>query len=250
MTAPNLCAVVPSHDHWRALGEVVGRLRAAGLTVFVVDDASGHPARVAIAALDDPARGVVVARHAANSGKGAAVLTGFALAGAAGFTHAVQVDADGQHDLSALPRLLAAARLHPRALVCGDPVYDASAPAARRIGRQITRFWAAVETLRLGLPDTMCGLRVYPLAAVERLTARVRIGRRMDFDTDILVRLVRDGAPIARVPVAVRYDAGNLSNFAMLADNLRISLMHTRLVATLPLHALGLLRHRPVVFDA
>lgn len=250
MTAPLLCAVVPSHNHWQVLGEVLARLQGSGLTVFVVDDGSSEPARSAIAALAAPGRGVVVARHDRNRGKGAAVLTGFGLAGAGGFTHAVQVDADGQHDLSVLPRLLAAARLHPRALVCGDPVYDASAPAARRIGRQITRFWAAVETLCLGLPDTMCGLRIYPLAAVGRLTARVRLGQRMDFDTEILVRLVRDGVPVARVPVAVRYRADNLSNFSMLADNVRISLMHARLVLALPRWAARLLRRRPVVFDA
>ncbi len=249
MTAPRLCAVVPSHNHWQALGEVVGRLRRAGLAVFVVDDGSAEPARTAIAALADPGRGVTVARHDRNRGKGVAVLTGFALAGEAGFTHAVQVDADGQHDLSVLPVLLAAAHRHPQALVCGNPVFDASAPAARRIGRQITRFWAAVETLCLRLPDTMCGLRVYPLAAVARLAARVRLGQRMDFDTDILVRLVWARVPIVAVPVAVRYHAGNLSNFSLFADNLRISRMHARLVLALPLQAARLLRHRPVVLD-
>ena len=250
MTAPRLCAVVPSHNHWRALGEVVGRLRDAGLPVFVVDDGSAEPARTEIAALAAPGSGVAVARHERNQGKGEAVLTGFTLAGEAGFTHVLQVDADGQHDLSVLPRLLAAARQHPRALVCASPVFDASAPAGRRIGRQITRFWAAVETLCLRLPDTMCGLRIYPLAAAARLAGRVRLGRRMDFDTEILVRLVWDRVPVATVPVAVRYRADNFSNFSLLADNWRISRMHTRLVLALPLHAVGLLRHRPVVLDA
>ena len=250
MTAPRLCAVVPSHNHWQALEEVIGRLREAGLAVFLVDDGSAAPARTAMAALAAAEPGLVLARHACNQGKGAAVLTGFRLAGAAGFTHAVQVDADGQHDLAVLPRLLAAARRYPRALVCGDPVFDASAPAARRLGRRITRCWAALETLCRRLPDTMCGLRIYPLAEVERLLARARPGRRMQFDTDILVRLVWQGVPLVRVPVAVRYRAGNLSNFSLLADNWRISRMHARLVLALPLHAARLLRHPPVVFDA
>jgi glycosyltransferase involved in cell wall biosynthesis len=247
VSEPRLCAVVPTHNHWRALGEVLGPLRQAGLKVFVVDDGSAEPARAAIAAL--AATDVVVARHDRNQGKGEAVLTGLALAGEAGFTHALQVDADGQHDLSVLPRLLAAWRLHPQALVCGSPVYDASAPAARRIGRQITRFWVVLETLCLRMPDTMCGLRIYPLAAVRGLRARARLGRRMDFDTDILVRLVWARVPIVTVPVAVRYRADNFSNFAMLADNLRISRMHARLMLGLPLRAPLLLRHRPVVLD-
>jgi glycosyltransferase involved in cell wall biosynthesis len=250
MSEPRLCAVVPTHNHWRVLGDVVSRLHADGLAVFVVDDGSTQPARAAIAALDAPQDGIVVVRHDTNQGKGAAVLAGFARAGAAGFTHALQVDADGQHDLSVLARLLDAARRHPDTLVCGAPVYDASAPAARRIGRQVTRFWVAVETLCLRLPDTMCGLRVYPLAAVDRLIARMRLGRRMEFDTDILVRLVRDGVPLAVVPVTVRYDAANLSNFALFADNWRISRMHARLVLELPWYALRLLRHRPIVLHA
>jgi len=250
VSAPRLCAVVPTYNHWRALPDVLARLRAEGLAVFVIDDGSAEPARAAIAALAAPRDGVVVLRHEANQGKGAAVLTGFARAGAAGFSHALQVDADGQHDLSVLAGLLATARRHPEALVCGAPIYDASAPAARRIGRQVTRFWVAVETLCLGLPDSMCGLRVYPLAAVGRLTERVRLGRRMEFDTEILVRLVRDGAPLAVVPVAVRYDAANQSNFALFADNWRISRMHARLVLELPWYAARLLAHRPVVLHA
>ena len=250
MSAADLCAVVPTHNHWRVLPEVVARLRSEGLAVFVIDDGSAEPARSAIAALATPQEGIVVVRHAANQGKGAAVLTGFALAAASGFSHALQVDADGQHDLSGLAHLLATARRYPDALVCGAPLFDASAPPARRIGRQVTRFWVAVETLRLGLPDTMCGLRVYPLAAVGRLTARVWLGQRMEFDTEILVRLVREGTPLAVVPVAVRYDAANLSNFALFADNWRISLMHARLVLALPRYAVRLLAQRPVVLHA
>lgn len=244
-----ICAVVPSHNHWRALGEVLGHLRNAALPTYLVDDGSGEPAGTAIAALAAPEQGVVVVRHDSNRGKGAAVLTGLALAAQAGYTHALQVDADGQHDLAVVPRLLAAAGRDPRALVCGSPVFDASAPAARRIGRQVTRFWVALETLCLRLPDTMCGLRIYPLEAVSRLVARQRLGQRMDFDTEILVRLVWAGVPIATVPVAVRYRADNFSNFALLADNLRISAMHARLVAALPLHVVPLLRRRPVVLD-
>ena len=172
------------------------------------------------------------------------------MAGDAGFTHALQLDADGQHDMGVLPRLLAASRRHPDALICGAPLYDASAPAARRIGRNVTGVCAALETLCLRLPDTMCGIRIYPLVPVVRLAARVRLGQRMEFDTDILVRLVRDGVPLVAIPVAVHYRRDNFSNFAMLADNWRISCMHARLLLTLPLHAVRLLRHRPVVLDA
>ena len=135
------CAIVPSHNHWRALAGVVTRLRAAGLPVFIVDDGSSEPARSTLGRLHDPDAGLHVHRLPVNQGKGAAVCHGFALAQAAGFTHAVQVDADGQHDLDALPRLLASAEAHPDALVSGQPIYDASIPPGRKIGRWVTHVW-------------------------------------------------------------------------------------------------------------
>lgn len=239
------CAIVPSHDHWTALPAVVADLHRAGLPVIIVDDGSGAEAQATIAALDDPASGVRVVRLPANRGKGAAVIHGFRIALAEGFTHAVQVDADGQHDLGALPAMLAAAARHPAALVSGAPVYDATAPLGRRIGRWITHLWVFVETLSLRITDSMCGFRVYPLAAVAALLAEERIGRRMDFDTDIMVRLFWRGVPPLMVPVKVAYPPGNTSNFRMAADNWRITCMHTRLVLAMLLRLPAILAHRP-----
>jgi hypothetical protein len=119
----------------------------------------------------------------------------------------------------------------------------------RRIGRRITRFWVAVETLSLRMPDTMCGFRIYPLAPMMALLSRVRLGTRMDFDIEVLVRLAWSGIPIATVPVMVRYPDGNSSNFKMLYDNCRISWMHTRLVVQLPLKLPGLLLRGVTVLE-
>lgn len=246
MSAFRPCAIVPSHNHWRVAGHVVAGLRAAGLPVIVIDDGSAEPARSALAALHDPAGGVTVRRLDVNQGKGGAVVEGFRLALAAGHTHAVQVDADGQHDLGAVPDLLALARRHPQALVTGVPVYDASIPRGRAIGRWITHVWVWVETLSLRLRDTMCGFRVYPLDPVRRLLDDgVRIGRRMDFDTEIMVRLFWRGTPVAELPVRVTYPPDNTSNFDMLRDNVRISLMHTRLVLTMLTRFPAILANRP-----
>ena len=245
MTEFRPCAVVPSHNHLTAVGEVVGRLRAAGLPVFVVDDGSAEPARTVLAALHDPECGVTVTRLEVNQGKGAAVMEGFRMADAAGFTHAVQVDADGQHDLDALPLLLETAAQHPDALVSGKPIYDRSIPTGRKIGRWITHVWVWIETLSLAIPDSMCGFRTYPLAATIALLAGESVGRRMDFDTDIMVRLFWRGTPVIMVPVRVTYPPGNTSNFHMLRDNWRITCMHTRLVLTMLVRLPRILRHRP-----
>ncbi|CDK98465.1 Acyltransferase [Magnetospirillum gryphiswaldense MSR-1 v2] len=245
MTGFNPCALVPSRNHHLALPQVVAGLRALGLPVLIVDDGSDETAAAAIAALHDPDGGVIVHRRPFNGGKGAAVSDGFRLLHAQGFSHAVQVDADGQHDLAALPALLEQARAHPTALVSGAPIYDDSMPRARRIGRWFTHVWVFVETLSLRITDSMCGFRVYPLAPCLDLLAREKVGARMDFDTDIMVRLFWRGIAPIMVPVRVTYPPGNTSNFDIWRDNLRISWMHTRLVLTMLARLPSILRHRP-----
>jgi predicted LPLAT superfamily acyltransferase/glycosyltransferase involved in cell wall biosynthesis len=233
MTAASVraCAVIPSHNHWQAMPAIVERLRALGLAVFVIDDGSEPPARLALAALDAPGQGVRVTRLDVNRGKGAAVLAGFGLARAAGFSHCLQVDADGQHDMTAVADMLALAQNHPDAVVAGWAVYDGSAPLGRVMGRWITHVCVWIETLSFGIRDSMCGLRIYPLAAVAALIDKgAGIGEGMDFDTEIIVRLHRDGTPVVNHPVRVAYPPGNLSNFRMLRDNWRITRMHTRLL--------------------
>lgn len=227
------CALIPSHNHWRALASTVERLRGLGLPVLIVDDGSAEPAASAMAALHHPAEGVTVHRRPVNGGKGAAVMEGFRLASQAGYSHVVQVDADGQHDLDALTQLLAAAEARPDALVSGKPIYDRSMPLGRRIGRWLTHVWVYVETLSLRISDSMCGFRVYPLAPCLALMGEEHIGERMDFDTEIMVRLFWRGIAPVMVPVRVIYPEGNTSNFRMVRDNVRITLMHTRLVLSM-----------------
>jgi predicted LPLAT superfamily acyltransferase len=224
------CAIVPSYNHARVIGDVVATLSTLGLPVFVIDDGSGAPAAAILAALHDPARGVRVTRLPVNRGKGRAVREGFRQAYDAGFTHALQVDADGQHDLTVVPRMLAIAARHPDALVGGQAVFDRSVPAGRRIGRWITHVWVFVETLSFVVTDSMCGLRIYPLEAVLGVVNAEPVGERMDFDTAVMVRLCWRGLPVAMVPVHVSYPPGNTSNFRLWRDNLRITWMHTRLV--------------------
>jgi glycosyltransferase involved in cell wall biosynthesis len=231
------------------VAQLVRRLRAAGLPVFVIDDASGETARGVLAGLHDDNDSIIVTRLERNQGKGGAVMAGFRLAIAAGFSHAVQVDADGQHDLDALARLLELSARHPAALISGQPIYDASVPLGRRLGRWVTHFWVWIETLSLRIADSMCGFRVYPLAAVAPLLAEGRLGQRMDFDPEIMVRLFWAGTPVVMVPVKVVYPVGNFSNFDVLADNWRMTCMHTRLVVTMLWHLPSMLRRRPPRVD-
>jgi glycosyltransferase involved in cell wall biosynthesis len=228
MSAMRLGAVIPVYNHAGPVVGVARALRSHGLPVLLVDDGS-EPA--CAAALDRLAAedGITLLRLPANQGKGGAVMAGLRQAQAIGWTHALQIDADGQHETGDVPAFAAQARAHPGHFVCGCPVYDASVPKGRLYGRYSTHVWVWINTLSMAVRDSMCGFRVYPLAPTVALLERARIGRRMDFDVEIAVRLVWAGVPVLNQPTRVRYPEDGVSHFRVWRDNLLISAMHTRL---------------------
>ena len=232
------CAVIPAYNHYLRLGPVIEGLRSLGLDVLVIDDGNVEPAKSGLAAFNAPERGVSVVRRPVNGGKGAAVMDGFRHAAAAGFTHALQIDADGQHQPEQAARFIDLARANPTAVIAGQATYDDTVPKARKFGRWITHFWVWVETCSLDIADSMCGFRMYPLAATLKTIEAEHIGPRMQFDTEILVQLHWRRVPVINVPVQVVYPPDNTSNFRMLADNVRISLMHLGLILQMPVRML------------
>jgi 3-hydroxymyristoyl/3-hydroxydecanoyl-(acyl carrier protein) dehydratase len=219
------CAVIPTFDDVATLAGVVEGVRAFVADVIVVDDGSAADALEAAGELERGGRARVVRRHR-NGGKGAAVVDGLQLAHELGFTHALQVDADGQHDLRDVPRFLAAARAHPRAFVTGRPVFDRSAPQSRRAARLVSVFWVTLETAGRAIRDPLCGFRVYPVAAT--LAARPR-ARRMGHDPEVAVRLCWAGAPVINLDTRIRYLPGGASHYDLVWDNLEMVRTHTRL---------------------
>ncbi|AUZ73941.1 MULTISPECIES: glycosyltransferase family 2 protein [Aeromonas] len=227
------CILIPCYNHAGPLAAVLDRLAEYELPCLLIDDGSEPVAAAALAALAARHPWVTLLRHSHNQGKGGAVMTGLRRAHALGFSHALQVDADGQHDLADIPALLAEADKHPAALVSGRPLYDDSVPKGRLYGRYITHVWVWIETLSFAIKDSMCGFRVYPLAATCELLERVALGRRMDFDTEVMVRLYWAGVAVRFVPTRVIYPADGSSHFQLWRDNRDISWMHTRLVCRL-----------------
>jgi hypothetical protein len=155
------------------------------------------------------------------------------------------VDADGQHDLARLAVLLAESRARPEAIVSGYAVFDESAPRHRRYGRWVTHFWVWVETLSFRIADSMCGFRVYPLAATLAVLDSEPVGNGMDFDTGIMVRLFWRRVPVLQIPVGVVYPKTNASNFRLYRDNWVMIRMHARLVFEMFGRLPSLLRNRP-----
>jgi glycosyltransferase involved in cell wall biosynthesis len=224
------CIVVPFFNHEGAIERTLASLKPAGLACWLVDDGSDPRCAPLLDALAMREAGWLrLIRYQPNQGKGVAVMTGCAAAAALGYTHAVQVDADGQHNAADIPALLALAQDNPQALVTGVPIYDDSVPRSRLYGRYVTHFWVWLHTWSFHIKDSMCGFRVYPLAATLAVWREEKIGRRMDFDTDIMVRLYWRGLRVLSLPTRVTYPLDGVSHFDLLRDNLRISWMHTRL---------------------
>ncbi|MFT7570207.1 MAG: glycosyltransferase involved in cell wall biosynthesis [Paracoccaceae bacterium] len=224
------CIVVPVFNHGDGATALMDHFAPLGLAVYFVNDGSTDDTALKLAEIAGQYPEVRIVERPENGGKGAAVVAGLRAAHAEGFSHALQIDADGQHDARDIPGFLALAEAQPDAVIAGQPVFDDSIPAGRLVGRYLTHVWIWVETLSFTIKDSMCGFRVYPLAAVIRVTDRVRLGRRMDFDPEILVRLHWDGLRILPLPTRVIYPAGGTSHFRLWLDNWLITRMHTRLV--------------------
>ncbi len=225
------CAVIPVYDHERAVGNVLAAVRAGGLHCILVDDGSGPACARELQRLAGACRDVTLLRLACNTGKGGAVSAGLRAARESGYTHALQIDADGQHALADIARFIDTARACPEALVCGRPIFDASMPGGRRYGRYLTHALVWLETLSLEIKDSMCGFRVYPLEPIVRLLDSTRVGSRMDFDVEVLVRLHWRGQPMRWLDTRVSYPLDGLSHFRLFRDNVLMVMLQLRLLA-------------------
>ena len=196
---------------------------------MIVDDGSCAEIACELHEIADRSPLVTLLVNERNLGKGAAVKAGIRHAGATGHTHVIQIDADGQHCAEDIGKFLEYSARNPEAVICGIPVYDHTVPRHRLIARYITHVWVWIETLSLTIRDSMCGFRLYPLAPTLQIIDGVRVGDRMDFDTEILVRLHWARVQILSLPTKVVYPEDGVSHFRPLRDNCRITLMHTRL---------------------
>lgn len=228
--------LIPSYNPG---GRLLGTVRAAleqWSPVWVVDDGStdeSTAAAQALAARDPRVRVIVRPR---NGGKGAAVATGVEAALAAGFTHVLTLDADGQHPVDHIPRFMAASAAQPEALVLGRPIFGPEVPLERLHGRKLSVGLAHLEILGAGIDDPLFGFRVYPAAALQRALAATSGARGFDFDPEVAVRMVWAGVPTVNLPAPCRYFAkseGGVSHFNYLRDNLKLIWLHTRLLTQL-----------------
>lgn len=249
MTAEDAARLVliPSYDTGPIVLGTVRAALAAWRPVWVVVDGStdGTAALLSDLARGEPGLEVFVLPR--NAGKGAAVLHGLREAERRGFTHALVMDADGQHPADHVAAMMAASRAAPEAMILGRPVFGPDAPMLRVRGRRISNWWARLETLGAGIGDSLFGFRVYPVVALRAVMEDTRWMRRFDFDPEAVVRLSWRGVRAVNLPVPVRYltaAEGGVSHFRYGRDNVLLTWMHTRLVVGMLLRLPALLSRR------
>ncbi|GAA4360632.1 glycosyltransferase family 2 protein [Kangiella marina] len=227
--SPQYCIVIPNYNHTQHIKQVLQAIAEYDLPVIMVNDGSNDSTKQYLETLESEDKQLQLIHLSHNQGKGGAVMAGLREAHTQGYSHAIQVDADGQHAIDDIPTFIELSQQSPQAVICGIPDYDQSVPLGRLIPRYITHFWVWVETLSFRIKDSMCGFRLYPLSSTVALIDSSRIGKRMDFDTEILVKLDWKGVPIINLPTRVTYPEDGSSHFQLVKDNWLITKMHTRL---------------------
>jgi glycosyltransferase involved in cell wall biosynthesis len=226
--ADPVCTVlIPAYNEADTIRAVVEGALAHVDRVLVISDGSTDDTVAQLAGLP-----VEVLVHAENRGKGLRLAEGLAHAFDQGADCVLTLDADGQHDPSAIPAFLAAARGAPGSLVIGDRLRDRRAmPRTRAASIGFGDFfisWAAGRRMR----DCQCGMRLYPADVWARIRVPARECRHFVFETAVLMRAAAAGCGLVAVPIEARY-AGfeqRPSRFRPLLDTLRIAGAVTRFI--------------------
>jgi len=227
--AVDVTLVIPIFDHGGTIRDVVAELERFDLPCLIVNDGSDEDTRRALAELEAKFDWVEVVHHAENRGRGAALRTAYEATAARGRSHALQLDADGQHESDDVPRFLDAVKSNPEALVLGAPIFDESIPWIRLHGRKLSKVFVDWATASDAVTDPLCGFRCIPLQRTLEVLAQQPTGDRMDFDPELIIRLVRSGMPVVNVPTEVRYPENGVSHFRLVEDNLLIAKAYLQL---------------------
>ncbi len=236
--------VIPVYNHPHYIQALLEHLNDFALPMIVVNDGSDEACTQLLRTLDQQFQQVVLVEHQINQGKGQAVITGLKKADALGLSHALQIDADGQHDWNDVAKFLETSKQHPSAMVIGQPIFDESVPKGRLYGRYATHIWVWINSLSFEIKDSMCGFRVYPLEQTIHILNTAKFQLRMGFDSEILVRLKWENVPFINVPTKVIYPEQGISHFHVWRDNLGMSKAHSRLFAGMLLRLPKLLKHK------
>lgn len=234
--SPTHLVLIPSYNTGPRLAATVRKALAVWPDVWVVIDGSTDDSPAALEALAVTQPRLRILHRERNGGKGAAVATGIGAARAAGFTHALVLDADGQHPIGCITAFMSASAQSPAAMVLGKPIFGPDAPLNRLWGRRLSIGLTHFHTLGPVIGDPLFGFRVYPLSPLQAAFNATRTARGYDFDPEVVVRLFWMGVPVINLPAPCRYISkaeGGVSHFKYFRDNVKMTWLNLRLLVEL-----------------
>lgn len=229
MTNFNPCILIPVYRHGKACVQVVDSILQYKIPIILVDDGNAEETKAFLRQIKDSHPEVELVTLPKNSGKGGAFKAGTIFAKNAGYTHILQIDADGQHDSTKIPFFVEKSKANPLKMICGYPEYDESAPGHRKNAHTFANTWCAIITWSNKITDALCGFRIYPVEPAYKFVRKKIFDKRMGFDVEILIKLIWSGVDVEFYPVKVTYPSDGISNFHAFRDNVRISWVFTKL---------------------
>lgn len=219
--ASRYCVIIPTYNNSGTLADVVERALKVCPNVVVVNDGSTDNIEAELCGIN-----VIVISHERNLGKGKALKTGLRYAGMNGYTHAVTIDADGQHFPEDIPALIEASAEHPESIIVGcRNLTSENMPRQNTFANRFSNFWFRLQTAQK-LDDTQSGFRIYPL---ESLYGMRLVTSRYEAELELLVFAAWHGVSVKGVPVRVWYapEGERVSHFRPFWDFFRISVLNT-----------------------
>jgi glycosyltransferase involved in cell wall biosynthesis len=212
------CTIIPVYNNARTIADMVQRCRGVkGSDLLVIADGSTDNS-------DIKARnaGAKVIKLPKNMGKGWAIRHGLEQARISGHTHAIVLDADGQHFPEDIPKFIDAARKAPNRIWVGvRDMHPDDVPKSSLRGRAISNFWATLNGWQR-CRDTQCGFRTYPIEKTLALGCREN---GFQFEMEVLVRASWRGLRLGHIKIDVHYPQKELriSHFDKKRDNLKFT---------------------------
>jgi glycosyltransferase involved in cell wall biosynthesis len=221
----SVCVVIPTYNNSATLAEVIADVSLYTNNIIVVNDGSTDNSELIAQSFSQ----VQLISYTNNVGKGWAIRKAFAYAIAHQYKFAITIDSDGQHFAKDLPAFINELKEVKDAIIIGSRNMDqATVPGKSSFGNKFSNFWFKVET-GITAPDTQSGFRAYPLELLKDIHF---FTKKYEFEIEVLVRAVWEGAKIKSIPVTVYYAPKEIrvSHFRPFKDFTRISILNTVLV--------------------
>lgn len=218
-----ICALIPVYNNADTIAQVIERCRTViEPDILVVSDGSTDGSDILAREA-----GAWVEKIETNQGKGHAIRHGLRVAQKEGYTHAIVLDADGQHQPEEIPHLIDATWNFPERIWIGvRRMSKKSTPASSRRGRAISNFWTTVDGWQR-CRDAQSGFRVYPIEETLALGCREQ---GFTFEMEVLIRAAWAGLRFGHLEVNVVYPEGKrVSHFDKKKDNLRFTWLSFRM---------------------